>query len=199
MTNEIKWSNDHARSQISFKVKHLMIAYVKGTFKKIDAQIITTGNDFNMVRMNLKIQASSLTTGDPNRDEILKSYEFLDIQHHSEIILTTKTICKYDSAGNYTVWGDLNMKGISKPIKLNVQFGGVVIDKMGKHKARYTITGRIYRSDWELVWNTAMVSFGLMLSDEVLISGELELNKQAKKYVSTEPDLMLNENAIWYN
>ncbi len=175
MTNETKWSIDQSHCEIAFKVRHLMIAHVKGTFKIFDASIYTKGKDFTTAQIDLWIDSSSITTGDAKRDEHLKSSEFFDVQNHKQISFTSSTIGKPDSAGNHELWGELTLRGIKKNIQLNVQFGGIVTDPYGNEKAGFTVSGKINRSDFGLIWNAAIETGGMMVSDEVTISCEIEL------------------------
>ena len=177
MINQTKWSIDQAHSEMSFKVRHLMIAHVKGTFKTFDASIYTTSKDFTTAEIDLWIDASSINTGDVKRDEHLKGADFFDVKNHKQITFTSSTIEKADAENNHELWGELTIKGITKQIKLDVQFGGVIMDPWGNEKAGFTVTGKINRSDWELTWNTPIQTGGLMVSDEVIISCEVELTK----------------------
>lgn len=175
MSNEIKWSVDQSHSEITFKVRHLMISNVKGSFKTFDASIYTTGKDFTTAQVDLWIDAASITTGDEKRDEHLKAADFFDVQKHKEITFSSSTIQKADDEGNHDLWGELTMVGITKNVKLNVEFGGIVTDPWGKEKAGFTVTGKIKRSEWELTWNTAIEAGGLMIGDDISISCEIEL------------------------
>jgi len=174
-SNKTKWSIDQSHSEIEFKVKHLMIAHVKGSFKKFDASIYTNGKDFSSAEIDLWIDASSINTGDEKRDEHLKSAEFFDVMNHKQITFTSSTMGKTDAKNNHELWGELTIKGITKNIKLNAEFGGILNDPWGNEKAGFTITGKINRSDWELVWNATLETGGMMVSDEVTISCEIEL------------------------
>ena len=175
MNKSIKWVVDQSHSEIAFKVRHLMIAHVKGTFQTFDASIYTTGKDFTTAEIDLWIDASSITTGDAKRDEHLKSAEFFDTQNHKQITFTSSTIGKPDSNGNHELWGELTIKGITKNVKLSVQFGGIQKDPWENEKAGFTVSGKINRSEWGLIWNTPLENGGLIVGEEVTISGEVEL------------------------
>lgn len=189
-TNETKWSIDMAHSEIDFKVRHLMISHVKGTFKKFDANIYTSVKDFSTAEIDLWIDAASVTTGDEKRDEHLKSIDFFDVQNHNQITFISNTIGEPGADGNFEIWGDLSMRGISKNIKLNVQFGGIVKDPWGNEKAGFTVTGKINRSDWGLNWNSLIESGGVLVSDEVTILCDVELIKvnQNELIMDLEPE-----------
>jgi polyisoprenoid-binding protein YceI len=175
VTTQTRWSIDPAHCEIAFKVRHLMIAHVKGSFKSFDASIYTNSNDFTTADVDLWIDPSSIFTGDTKRDEHLKSPDFFDVEKHKQITFTSSTMGKPDADGNQELWGELTMLGVTNNVKLNVQFGGIAKDPSGNEKAGLTLTGVINRSDWGLVWNATIETGGLMVSDEVTISCEVEL------------------------
>lgn len=175
VTTQTKWSMDQAHSEIGFRVKHLMIAHVKGTFKTFDASIRTTSDDFTTAEVDLWIDPSSIDTGDTTRDEHLKSPDFFDVINHKQITFTSSTIGKPDTDGNQELWGELTMMGITKNLKLNAQFGGIIKDPWGNEKAGFAVSGKINRSDWGLTWNSTIEAGGVLVSDELSISCELEL------------------------
>jgi polyisoprenoid-binding protein YceI len=170
-----KWSIDQSHSEISFKVRHLMISHVKGGFKTFDASIYTIGKDFRTAEVDIWIDASSIYTGDEKRDEHLKSPDFFDVKKFKQITFTSSNIEKSDEEGNHEVWGELTMMGFTQNIKLNLELGGLVNDPWGKERAGFTVTGKINRSDWGLTWNSPIESGGLMVSDQISISCDIEL------------------------
>lgn len=178
-TNEItpktKWSIDQIHSEIEFKIRHLMISHVKGEFKVFDASIYTYEKDFTTCEIDLWIDAASIETGDSQRDEHLKSADFFDVANHKQITFTSSTIGKPNKEGIQELWGELTIKGIKKNVKLNVQFGGIIKDPWGNEKAGFNISGKVNRTDWGLIWNTILETGGLMVSEEVNISCDIEL------------------------
>jgi len=196
MKNVTKWSIDQAHSEIAFKVRHLMIANVKGTFKIFDASIYTEKKKFTTAEIDLWIDASSINTGDAKRDEHLKSTDFFDVQNHKQITFTSSSIEKRDKDCDYVLWGELTMKGVTKKVKLKVQFGGIVNDPMGNEKAGFTVTGKINKSDWGLTWNASIESGGLMVSEEIKISCEVELIKADQKEMILELEPTAYKEAI---
>lgn len=183
---QTKWSLDQAHCEIEFKVRHLMIAHVKGAFKTFDANIYTTVKDFKTVEIDLWIDPSSIGTGDAKRDEHLKSVDFLDVEHHKQITFTSSTMGKANMLGNHELWGELTMLGVTRNIKLNVQSGGIAKDPWGNEKAGFTVTGKINRSEWGLVWNATLETGGMMVSDEVAITCEIELINMGQKDLTME-------------
>ena len=181
ITTETKWTIDPAHSEIAFKVKHLMIANVKGSFKTFDASIYTTGKDFTSAEIDLWIDVNSIHTGDVKRDEHLKGSDFFDLQNHKQITFTSRTIGKADESGNHELWGELTMKGVTKNIMLDVQFGGIAKDPSGNEKAGFTLTTKLNRSDWGITMNMPLETGGFMMGEEISITCELELTNAGQK------------------
>jgi polyisoprenoid-binding protein YceI len=196
MMKETKWSIDQSHSSIIFKVRHLMISHVTGNFKTFDASIYTTDKDFSTAVVDLWIDASSVETGDETRDEHLKGVDFFDVLSHKQISFTSSTIGKADNEGNHELWGELTMKGITKNLKLDVLFGGLANDPFGNEKAGFTVTGTINRSDWGLVWNTAIETGGFVVSDEINILCEIELTRVEHKEPKIAVEPPMNEIVI---
>ena len=155
-----------------------MISNVKGIFNEYEANIITTGNDFLTAEIDFWLDPSSLETNVKNRNVHLRSADFFDIENHKEITFKSNTIEPIDDDGSYELWGDLTIKGITKKIKLNVEFGGVMKDPWGAEKAGMAINGKISRKDWDLNWNATLEAGGVLVGDTVNISCEIELLKQ---------------------
>jgi polyisoprenoid-binding protein YceI len=184
MVTKTKWLIDSAHSAIAFKIKHLMISNVKGKFKEFEASIYTTGEDFLTAEVDFWINPNSIDTSDASRDGHLVSEDFFDTTNHKEITFKANTIEKESGSDEYAVWGDLTIKGITKRIKLDVEFGGVVKDPWGKEKAGFSITGKVSRKDWGLNWNAVLEAGGLLISDDVKIECELELTKAPAEEVA---------------
>ncbi|HOZ50459.1 MAG TPA: YceI family protein [Chitinophagaceae bacterium] len=178
MEKETKWTIDLIHSEIEFKVRHLMIAFVKGSFKKFDASIYTSGKDFTTAEIDLWIDVESISTGDEKRDEHLCSPEFFDAEKHKQIVFSSETISKPDELGHHELWGDLTIKGITKHVMLIVDFGGMAKDLSGNEKAGFEISGKINRRDFGLNWNKTMELGGVMVSEDVNFHCELELINQ---------------------
>ncbi|TSA36771.1 MAG: polyisoprenoid-binding protein [Porphyromonadaceae bacterium] len=172
-----KWVYDPAHTEISFKVKHLMIVNVKGLFKEFDMNVTTNGDNFTGAQIDFKMKAASIDTGDAGRDGHLKSVDFFDVENHPEI---TFRAISFKSTGNdnFELVGDLTIRGVTKPVKLDAEFGGMQKDPWGNTKAGFSLTGKINRKDFGLHWNAALESGGVLVGDEVKILCEVELAKQ---------------------
>jgi polyisoprenoid-binding protein YceI len=180
---KIKWSIDPAHTEIGFKVKHLMITNVKGTFKEFDGSIYTTEENFMTSEIDFWINPASIDTGDAKRDEHLKSSDFFDVENHKQITFVGNTYEKVDN-NSYELYGDLTIKGITKQVKLDVEFGGVMKDPWGNEKAGFSINGKINRKDWGLEWNAALETGGVLVSDDIKISCEVQLLKSNEEVVN---------------
>jgi len=197
MTNSTKWTLDQVHSNITFKVRHLMISNFKGVFNIFDACIYTDGKDFLSAEIDLWIDAASINTADDNRDEHLKSNEFFDVKNYKQITFISKTIQKIDGSAIYELWGDLTLKAITKNIKLTVAFGGIIADSSGNEKAGFSVTGKINRSDWGLVWNNPLAAGGFVVGEEVTISCELELYNMGQNDLTMQVENKLEDTIVF--
>lgn len=176
--NQTKWALDPTHSEILFKVKHLMISNVKGEFRNFEAFILANGTDFSKATARATITASSVFTNSDDRDGHLKGGDFFDVENHKELIFESKSFKKLDDE-NFQLKGLLTIKGISKEVSFDVEFGGISKDPWGNEKAGFSLNGKINRKDWGLNWNATLETGGVLLSEEVKISAELQFVKQA--------------------
>lgn len=172
------WNLDAAHSEITFKVKHMMITNVSGSFQKFDVNTTTEGDDFTTGKIDFSADVNSINTGNPDRDNHLKSADFFDAGKYSKLSFTSTKIEKKDNE-NYVLHGNLTIKDVTKPVKLNVEFGGIGKDPWGNQKAGFTLTGTIKRTDWNLNWNAALETGGVLVSEDVRLHADVQLIKQA--------------------
>ena len=177
-TTRTKWIVDPSHSEITFKVKHLMIANVKGEFQKFNASFEAVGTDFSNAKVHATIGAADISTNDENRDKHLRSADFFDAETHPHLEFVG-TAMDHVSGNDYKLTGDLTIKGITKPVTLDVEFGGKNTDPWGNEKLAFSLNGKIDRKEWGLNWNTALETGGVMVSNEVRISAEVQFTKQA--------------------
>lgn len=171
-----KWVLDPAHSELLFRVKHLMITNVKGEFKNFTA--VMDGDDFNNARVRVRVDTGSIYTNNDDRDNHLRSADFFDSENHPAMTFESKTFKKIED-DSYILKGILSIKGISKEVELNVEYGGTVKDPWGQEKAGFSFEGRINRKDWGLNWNAVLESGGVLVSDDVKINGEVQFVKQS--------------------
>lgn len=172
-----KWSLDPSHSHIGFKVKHLMVTNVRGVFDGYHGSIYTTVDDFSDAEIDLAIDTGSVSTGDSKRDGHLKSPDFFDAENFKEINFKGTTL-ERTSENKYVLHGDLSIKGVTKRIKLDVEFNGIVKDPWGAKKAGFEITGKISRKEFGLTWNATLEAGGVMVGDDVAINCEIQLIQQ---------------------
>lgn len=170
-----KWAIDPTHSEITFKVKHLMISNVKGEFKTFQANI--DGEDFTNSIISANIDASSISTNNNDRDTHLKSPDFFEVEKYPEITFVSTSFKKIDE-NEYELVGNLTMKGTTKEIKLNTEFGGFMKDPYGNEKAGFSINGKLNRKDFGLNWNAALEAGGVMVGNEIKINAEVQFVKQ---------------------
>jgi polyisoprenoid-binding protein YceI len=172
-----KWALDPTHSELVFKVRHMMITNVKGEFRKFDAGISADGDDFAKSSIDVTIDAASIFTNEDQRDGHLKSADFFDVENHPTLTLKGTSFRKVGE-DEYKLTGILTIKAVSKEVELDVEFGGINKDPWGNEKAGFSLEGKINRKDFGLNWNAALETGGVLVSDEVKISAEVQFVKQ---------------------
>ncbi len=177
MAAKTTWVIDPSHSEIAFKVKHLMISNVKGQFSEFSGQILTDNDDFSTSDISFSINPASISTGVADRDGHLKSADFFDVDNFKEITFLSGKLTKAAN-DEFQLSGNLVIKGVSQPINLDVEFGGLMVDPWGNVKAGFTIDGKINRKDFGLTWNAALEAGGVLVGEEIKLSLEVQLLKQ---------------------
>lgn len=172
-----KWAIDPAHSEIHFKVKHLVISTVTGKFEKFDGTVYASSDDFSDAEVEFSAEAASINTGVADRDAHLKSPDFFDAATHPKLTFKSTSI-KKTGDNEYLMKGDLSIRGVTKPVELNVEYGGTTKDPWGNTKAGFEITGKINRKDYGLTWSAATETGGLVVGDEVKLQLGIELARQ---------------------
>ncbi len=170
-----KWVLDPTHSELTFKVKHLMISNVKGEFKNFTAEI--DNEEFEKGSVKVTVETASVFTNNTDRDNHLKSADFFDVENHPTLTFTSTSFTKVDD-DEFKLKGLLTVKEVSKEVILDVEFGGINKDPWGNIKAGFSFKGKINRKDWGLNWNAALETGGVLVSDEVIIAGEVQFAKQ---------------------
>lgn len=174
-----KWVIDPTHSEIGFKIKHLMITNVKGAFRRFEASIYTTGDDFTTAEVDCTIDVTSIETGNADRDNHVKGPDFFDAGQFPQIHFIANTVETVDQDGSFNLWGDLSIRGITKRVKMSVESGGVMKDPWGNEKAGFALHGTINRKDFGLTWNAPLEAGGFLVSDIVYIACEIQLVRSA--------------------
>lgn len=174
----IKWAIDPSHSEIQFKVKHLMITTVTGSFKEFTSEVETQDNDFTTAKIKFQAATASVFTNSDQRDEHLKSADFFNIEKFPVLKFESTSLEKIDDE-NFTLNGKLTIRDVTRAVKLDVEVGGIGKDPWGNLKSGFSITGKINRKEWGLNWNAALESGGVLVSEDVRIFCEVQYAKQA--------------------
>ncbi len=170
-----KWGIDTTHTEVQFKVKHLVISTVTGFFKKFSGTVESETENFDGALVNFSLDVNSIDTNQADRDAHLKSADFFAAEQHPSIEFngTLKKV----SGSNYKLEGALTLRGTTKAVVLDVDFGGIMVDPWGNTKAGFEINGKINRKDFGLNWNALTEAGGMVVSEEVKIHINAELAK----------------------
>jgi polyisoprenoid-binding protein YceI len=172
-----QWALDPMHSEIQFKVKHMMISTISGEFTKFDASLETDGDDFTQAKASFTADVDSISTKNEQRDGHLKSPDFFDAPAHPQVSFEAEKLEKKDDE-NYVLTGNLTLKGVTKPVTLDVVNNGVIVDPYGNHRTGFEVMGKINRKDFGLTWHQLTEAGGLVVSDEVRLFANVEFVKQ---------------------
>lgn len=172
------WKLDPTHSEVAFKVKHLVITTVTGYFRSFDGTVETEDEtDFTTGKVHFTIDTSSIDTNQAQRDEHLKSADFFDATNYPQITFTSTSITT-KGEDEFVLNGDLTVRGITKPVQFNVEFGGTVTDPYGNFKAGFEVSGKISRKDFGLTWSAVTEAGAVVVSDDVKITASVQFVKQ---------------------
>lgn len=172
--NTTNWVLDPTHSEVQFKVKHLMMTNVTGSFKSLSAQV-QANEDFTNAKINFSADINSVDTGNDQRDGHLKGADFFDAEKFPQITFESTNYNAKEGKLN----GNLTIKGVTKPVTLEAEFNGAHNDPWGNLKAGFSLSGKINRKDWGLTWNAALDGGGVLVSEDVKINAEVQFAKQA--------------------
>lgn len=170
------WNLDKSHSEINFKVKHMMITNVTGSFTDFDVNAQAETDDFSSAEISFTARTASVNTANEQRDGHLKSADFFDVEKFPELRFKSTSFSK-KSGDLYTLSGDLTIKDVTRPVVLNVEFGGINTDPWGNVKAGFSLAGVINRKDFGLGWNATLETGGVLVGEEVKLLAEIQLAK----------------------
>ncbi|MCU0416216.1 MAG: YceI family protein [Cytophagaceae bacterium] len=171
------WTLDPTHSEVQFKVKHLMVSNVTGSFGDFSASAESNDDTFENAGVSFSAKIDSISTGNEQRDGHLKSGDFFDAEKFPTISFNSTS---FDKKGDdYILKGNLTIKDVTKPVELAVEFNGIGKDPWGNIKAGFSVNGKINRNDFGLTWNAALETGGVLVSEEVKLLAEIQLVKQA--------------------
>ena len=168
------WALDKAHSSVGFVARHMMVTKVRGGFHAYDGTIEVAANPADSV-VEIEIEASSVSTGSPDRDLHLISPDFFDVGKYPTLRFVSTDIRQRN--GHWEIAGDLTIKGVTNPVTLEVAFHGTETNPWGKTVAAFTATTEVDREAWGLTWNVSLDSGGLLVSRKIKLEIEAQLIK----------------------
>lgn len=178
------WTADKSHSMANFKVRHFT-ANVIGQFRDFDATVMMDRENPAKSSVDFTIQSTSIDTGNENRDKHLRSGDFFDVEKFPTITFKSTSIAP-KGKDSFEVTGDLTMRGVTKRVTLPVTFGGFMKTQRGE-KAGFEVETTLNRKDYGIVWNRALDEGGFMLSDDVKVTINLEMNKKMPEAPAAAP------------
>ncbi len=164
---------DPDHSSVRFRIKHLTISKVNGTFGTVAGSFTFQEDDPAAWQATATIDLASVDTGNAKRDDHLRSDEFFDTaQYPTMVFKSTRVEMTSDTEG--VLHGELTLHGATHPVTLELEYNGSVADPWGNQRAGFSATGKLNRKDWGLTYNSALESGGLLIGEEVRISLEIE-------------------------
>jgi polyisoprenoid-binding protein YceI len=170
------WVLDISHSEIAFTVRHAGISKVRGRFLEASAEA-RIGASLADASLHASVKTSSFDSGDANRDAHVKGPDFFDVENYPEMTFRATSI--EGDGEDYTLTGDLTIKGVTRPVELEVEFNGVAVDPFGATRAGASAEAEISRKDFGLTWNAVLETGGVLVSDKVKITIEAALVKQS--------------------
>jgi len=174
---KVHWALDPTHSEVTFRVRHMMISYVSGILQKFDCTVETEDDDLTTARIDFTGDVNSLTTQNEQRDAHLMSADFFDANNHQQIRFEGSRMQKENDHA-YKLHGDLTMRGVTKPVVLDVEYGGTIKDPYGSVRSGFTVQGKVNRRDFGLNWSALTEAGGLVAGDEVTIQAHVEFVKK---------------------
>jgi len=170
------WNIEPNHTLVEFSAKHMMITTVKGRFRDVSGSIVIDDANPARSRVEVSMSAATIDTGVAQRDQHLVSADFLDAEHHKAITFKSKRIegAKAEAGDEFTVVGDLSIRGTTREVTLKASYEGRGKDPWGGERISFTATGKIDRRDFGLIWNQALEAGGILVSNDIKISIEVQ-------------------------
>lgn len=178
-TTTTTWQIDPTHSHVEFAVKHLMIATVKGRFADVQGSVIASDDDPTDAKIEVTIGTASIDTRQEQRDTHLRSPDFLDVERFPTITFRSRRI-EAQKGDEFRIIGDLTIRGITREVTLDAEHTGRARDPWGNDRAAFTATTKVNRKEFGLTWNQALEAGGVLVGDDLKITIDVELVKQAK-------------------
>lgn len=172
------WVVDKMHSEVQFKVKHLVISTVTGSFTSFEGKTVTEGDQFEGAQVEFTIDVNSVFTGQTDRDEHLKASDFFEAETYPKITFVSTSFTK--AKGDvYKLTGNLTMKGATKEVEFEAEYGGTEKDQYGNTKVGFEVTGTVNRKEFGMAFNSLTETGGLALGENIKVIANVQLAKQA--------------------
>jgi polyisoprenoid-binding protein YceI len=169
---------DPGHSRLGFVARHAMIAKVRGHFGDVDGTLQIDADDPTRSSASVRVAVASVSTGDAQRDGHLRSPDFFDVDTYPELTFTSTRIDQVDDE-TFRVHGDLTIRGITKPVTIDVEHTGVALDPFGNLRAGFEGKAEVNRKEWGLTWNAALETGGLLISEKIKLELDISAIKTA--------------------
>lgn len=169
----IKWDIDHSHSTVGFRIKHMVIARVNGTFEQWSGTLTLDPDNLADSSVEVSIDAASIDTHNAERDAHLRSADFFNVENYPRITFRSTSVEVVDGT-ELRVNGDLTIHGVTLPVVLGVEYGGRVVDPWGNDRIGFTAMTKVDRKDFGLTWNAALETGGVLVGETVDVTIELE-------------------------
>jgi polyisoprenoid-binding protein YceI len=176
------WVLDPTHSEVQFKIKHLVISTVTGSFKKFEGKAVTENDTFENAQVTFALDVASIDTNQEQRDEHLRNNDFFDAATHPQITFTSTSLTK--KGDEYKLTGNMTVKDVTKPVTLDVEFGGTATDFYGNEKAGFEVTGKINRKEFGLTFHAVTEAGSIVLGDDVKLFANVQFIKQKEEVLA---------------
>lgn len=170
------WVIDPTHTEVGFSVRHLAISKVKGKFEKFSGTIITGENPLDS-KVEATAEVASVNTNQADRDGHLRTGDFFAAEEHPELTFTSTGV--REEGGEFKVDGELTLRGVTKPVTFDFDFGGFGADPQGNYKVGFTATTVVKREDYGIKWNAPLETGGFMLGNDVTITLDVQAALQS--------------------
>jgi polyisoprenoid-binding protein YceI len=170
----MRWKIDPQHTGITFTVRHMMISNVRGRFEKLDGTVDFNPEDPEKSTVDVKIKADSINTREPQRDQHLKSSDFLNVEEYPYLHFKSNRIEVIDDTHG-RVYGDLTIRDETEPVVLDVTYNGIAKSPYGTTSVGFSATTTLERKEWDLTWNVALETGGVLVGDEIKVNIDVEL------------------------
>lgn len=168
------WAVDPTHSEVYFKIKHLVISTVTGTFKSFKGTAVSQNGEFENAKINFTIDVDSIDTNQPQRDGHLKADDFFAAEKFPTIDFVSTSFTKVKN-DEYKLSGNLTMRGVTKPVVLDVEYGGSEKDNYGNLKHGFEVSGKINRKEFGLTYNSITEAGGLALGEDIKLMANIQV------------------------